>query len=72
LAQKRLAKLSQSSAVSDYIGNAEALRERWADLPLSGQQAVVAAVLDHLIVQPSQRRGSNQFDPSRFTPVWRV
>ena len=70
-AQKRLAKLSHSSAVSDYVGDADLLRERWADLPLTGQHAVVAAVLDHLIVR-SARRGYNRFDPKRFEPVWRA
>jgi site-specific DNA recombinase len=71
LAQKRLAKLGRSSAVTEYVGHADILRDRWADLPLSGQQAVVAAVLDHLVVQPA-RRGFNGFDPSRFQPVWRA
>jgi site-specific DNA recombinase len=71
-AQKRLAKLGHASVVSDYIGNADALRERWATLPLTGQRAVVAAVLDHLIVKPAQRRGYNGFDASRFEPIWRA
>ena len=71
-AQKQLAKLSHSSAVSDYVGNADLLRERWAELPLTGQHAVVAAVLDHLVVHPATRRGYNGFDPQRFKPVWRA
>lgn len=71
LAQKRLAALTRSSAISDYIGNAAELRERWADLPLSAQHAIVAAVVDHVIVRPG-RRGYNRFDPSRFESVWRV
>lgn len=70
-AQKQLAKLSHSSALSDYVGDADLLRERWADLPLTGQHAVVAAVLDHLVVHPA-RRGYNRFNPDRFTPVWRA
>lgn len=69
-AQKQLAKLSHSSAVSEYVGDADLLRERWADLPLTGQHAIVAAVLDHLVVRPA-RRGYNRFTPDRFTPVWR-
>ena len=71
LAQRRLAKLSRTSAVSEYLGNGDALRERWDELQLSGQHAVVAAVLDHLVVRPA-RRGFNGFDSSRFDPVWRV
>jgi len=47
------------------------LRERWQTLPLSGQSAIVAAVLDHLTVNPGTR-GLNRLDPARLTPVWRV
>ena len=50
---------------------AAGLRERWQTLPLSGQAAIVAAVLDHLIVNPGTR-GLNRLDPGRLTPVWRV
>lgn len=71
-ARKRLAQLNRTAALDEYIGNAEAgLRERWQVLPLSGQAAIVAAVLDHLIVNPGTR-GLNRLDPARVTPVWRV
>ena len=53
------------------IGNSTELRERWSTLPLTRQHAIVAAVLDHIVVAPA-RRGYNRFDPSRFTPVWRA
>ena len=42
---------------------------QWAGL--SGQAAIVAAVLDHLIVNPGTR-GLNRLDPARLTLVWRV
>ncbi|MGZ4362928.1 MAG: recombinase family protein [Gaiellaceae bacterium] len=70
-AKKRLAALSRSSVLVDHVGNAAALRDRWSDLPLTRQQGIVRAVLDHVIVSPG-RRGYNRFDPSRFAPVWRV
>ena len=71
LARRQLAALSKTSALADYVGNSSELRARWADLPLSRQHAIVAAVLDHVVVNPG-RRGFNRFDPSRFDPVWRA
>jgi hypothetical protein len=41
------------------------------DLPHTRQHAIVAAVLDHVVVGPG-RRGYNRFDPSGLSPVWRV
>ena len=70
-ARKRLAQLNRTAALDEHVGNAAGLRERWQALPLSGQAAIVAAVLDHLIVNPGTR-GLNRLDPARLTPVWRV
>lgn len=70
-AKKQLGRLTRTTALAGQIGNATELRERWQTLPLTRQHAIVAAVLDHLVVAPG-RRGYNRFDPSRFTPVWRA
>jgi site-specific DNA recombinase len=70
-AKKQLGQLTRTTALAGQIGNSAELRERWASLPLTRQQAIVAAVLDHLIVAPG-RPGYNKFDPGRFTPVWRA
>jgi DNA invertase Pin-like site-specific DNA recombinase len=70
-AKRQLARLSRVSVLEGHVGHAPALRERWPDLPLTRQHAIVAAVLDHVVVSPG-RRGYNRFDPSRLTPVWRV
>jgi site-specific DNA recombinase len=70
-AKKRLAERTRASAVTEHIGNASQLRDLWADLPLTRQRAIVAAVLDHVVVD-SARRGYNRFDPDRFRPIWRV
>jgi site-specific DNA recombinase len=70
-AKRQLARLSRVSVLEGHVGHAPALRERWPDLPLTRQHAIVAAVLDHVVVG-SGRRGYNRFDPSRLTPVWRV
>jgi hypothetical protein len=70
-ARKRLAALNRTSVLSEHLGNAAGLRERWAGLTLTRQEQIVAAVLDHVVVGPG-RRGYNRFDPSRLTPLWRV
>jgi hypothetical protein len=71
LAKKRLAALNRTTALTPHLGDAEGLREKWAEMDLSRQQQIVAALLDHVIVGPA-RRGYNRFDPSRLEPVWRV
>jgi len=70
-ARKRLARLTRTTALIGHLGNASDLRERWASLPLTRQHAIVAAVLDHVVVGRG-RQGFNRFDPARFTPVWRA
>lgn len=70
-AKRTLGKRDRSSALDGFVGNAAGLRERWEGLALHRQHGVVAAVLDHLVVNPA-RGGFNRFDPDRFTPVWRV
>ena len=69
-ARKQLGKLSRSSVLDRYVGNGEALRSDWDSLDLSQQHAIVAAVVDSVVVGPA-RRGYNRFDESRLTPVWR-
>ena len=69
-ARKQLGKLTRTSVLDRYVGNADELRADWDALDLSQQHAIVAAVLDHVVVGPA-RRGYNRFDESRLTPVWR-
>jgi site-specific DNA recombinase len=69
-ARKQLAKVSRSNVLDGYIGNGEGLRKEWDSLDLSQQHAIVAAVVDSVVVGPA-RRGYNRFDESRLTPVWR-
>lgn len=68
-ARVSLSRSTQHDLLRDLSGKGEALGRQWPDLPLSRQRAVVAAVLDHAIVGPG-RRGFNQFDPNRITPIW--
>jgi site-specific DNA recombinase len=69
--KRRLSRLTRSAAIDSYLGQSEALRSAWADLPLTRQRAIVAAVLDRAIVRPAVR-GRTTFDSGRIEPVWRV
>ena len=69
-ARRQLAKVSRTNVLDAYIGNGEGLRAEWDSLDLSQQHAIVAAVVDSVVVGPA-RRGYNRFDESRLTPVWR-
>jgi site-specific DNA recombinase len=70
-AKGRLARLTRTEAITPYVGKAGALREAWADLPLTRQRAIVASVLDRVTIRPAVP-GRNRFDPERLDPVWRV
>jgi site-specific DNA recombinase len=69
-ARKQLAKAAHTSAVAAYIGNGAGLRAEWEALDLSKQHAIVAAVVETVIVGPAPVRGRNYFEESRLTPVW--
>jgi site-specific DNA recombinase len=69
-ARKQLGKVSRTTVLDGFVGNAAALREQWASLDLTRQHAIVEAVLAHVVVGPG-RRGYNRFDESRLRPVWR-
>ncbi len=62
-AKRQLGTLSRSTSLDGFVGNAAGLRDRWEGLPLHRQHAIVAAVLDHLVVGAG-RRGFNGFDPA--------
>ena len=70
-AKRRLSRLTRTTAIDGYVGASASLRAAWADLPLTRQRAIVAAVLDRAVVR-SAVRGRTRFDPDRVEPVWRV
>jgi len=69
--KKTLSRATRTTVLADYIGHTATLRRQWAELDLSRQQAIVRAVLDHITVAPAVR-GRNTFDPTRFTPTWKL
>lgn len=71
VATRSLARMTNSDALSGLVGNGSELRSRWAELNLTRQAAIVAAILDHAVIGPGTP-GSKTFDPNRVEPVWRL
>jgi site-specific DNA recombinase len=59
------------SAVADYLGRGERLRNAWDQLSLQQRQAIVRALFEFIEIGPAVR-GRNHFDPGRLTPRWRT
>lgn len=70
-ARKQLAKVSRSGVLDRYIGNGKGLQADWDSLDLSQQHAIVAALVDRVVVGPA-RPGYNRFDESRLKGRWRL
>ena len=70
-ARKRLATLTHSDALSGIDPGAEDLAERFAGLELERQHAIIAAVVDHVVILPG-KQGAHSVDPARVEPVWRL
>ncbi len=69
-ARKQLANVSRTNVLDGYLGHSDKLRAEWDSLDLSQQHAIIAGVVDSVVVGPA-RPGYNRFDESRLTPVWR-
>jgi site-specific DNA recombinase len=69
--QKRLARLSREDSLTLLAGTGSALMGSWSELNLTRQAAIIAQVIDHVIIHPAPRNGA-RFDRERVEPVWRV
>lgn len=69
-ARRRVARDSRALVLAEHAGRGGALQDRWPELSLDRRHAIIAAVLDRVVVGPG-RRGYNRFDPSRFDLIWR-
>jgi len=70
-ASRRMGQLIGSSALENYVGNAEHLRAQWTDLAPDRQRTIISALVDHVTVNPAVK-GRTRFDPSRFEVTWRI
>lgn len=69
--RRQLSAATRSSAIDEWVGNAQALRAGWEELNLTRQAAIVKAVLDHGVIAESAGN-SAAFSIDRVTPVWRL
>jgi site-specific DNA recombinase len=70
-ARERLATSTQTSALSGFVGTLDDMAARWEGSNTSQRRAVVAAVLEKVIVHPATVMGRNLFDSDRLEPLWR-
>ena len=70
-ANRQMSRLTNTAALEGFIGNSEALRGQWTTLSPPRQRAIVAALIDHITINPAVR-GRNTFDPSRIDALWRA
>ncbi len=61
-----------TAAVGRYAGRPGVLRQHWPTMTLDRRQAVIRAMVDHVVINPATR-GANAFDPNRVQPPkWRM
>jgi hypothetical protein len=69
-ARTRLAESTRTGALDGFVGALEEMQARWAAANVSQCRAVVAAVLERVVVHPAVVR--TRFDPGRLQPLWRA
>ena len=69
--QRRLDRITRTDSLAGFVGNGDALRAQWSELNLTRQNAIVRAVLDHVVIAPTDVRGGS-FNPERVDLVWRI
>ena len=69
--QHRLAELTHTDALAGLDLAAANLAEQFAGLELERQHAIIATVLDHVVILPG-RRGAHSVDPARVEPIWKL
>lgn len=69
--QHRLAELTHTDALAGLDLAADDLAARFAELELERQHAIIATVVDHVVILPG-KRGTQFVDPARVEPVWRL
>lgn len=69
-ARRELSKVRRVDVLDD-LGVPGALREEWPNLPDERRRAVLATIIDRIVISPAVR-GRNRFDPTRVDIEWRV
>lgn len=78
-ARGRVARQNGSQAVDAYVGKAGKLRAAWGTMTLDDRRAILAALIDKIVIAPAKRKGGaadskgrRVFDAERVSVEWRV
>jgi DNA invertase Pin-like site-specific DNA recombinase len=66
----QLARVDHHRKLRDIEGRGDELRRRWPELNLDQRRAVIGAILDRVLVQPSRLRGRRL--EARLDPTWKL
>lgn len=66
----KLMRGTRAEPLAAFVGTYDEMLGRWDAMNTSQRRAVVAAVLDRVVVKPADPR--RRWDPERFAPTWRV
>jgi hypothetical protein len=69
-ARGRMARQNGSGMLADVAGLTDRLRDHWQSETLDWRRAVLAAIIDAIVIRPAVR-GRNRFDPERVDVTWR-
>jgi hypothetical protein len=70
-AQAVMAGDTTDAAVGRYAGQVGRLAGEWDTIPLDRRQAILRAVIDHVVIAPIGRGHGRSFDPGRVSIEWR-
>ncbi len=68
----RLGNHRQFDVLASVVSAGTKIREQWDARPLEWRRALIAAVIDHVVLHPVAKRGQTAFDPSLVEPIWRA
>jgi site-specific DNA recombinase len=67
----RTARSNGTTAIAEVVGKSGALAKAWPGLSLDQKRAIIAAVLDHVVIARAKRDPRGAFNDDRLTLVWR-
>lgn len=70
--RSRVARRAERAVIDGFVASGENLRSLWDGMTLGRRQALLAALIDRIVVHPAQRRGSTVVDLERVEVRWRV
>jgi hypothetical protein len=59
------------AVLEPFFAAGAGLQQRWPSIGMDRQRAVIAAVIDRVVIHPAVK-GRKAFDPDRVEIIWRV